>query len=140
MGKRYPTEFRQRADAPELHRLSSSKRIPTYEEFVSEMDRTLRQAITLMVLNKADNEPIGFVQAYNLNLEAGWCFTMMYADRQYRQSSQRVEAHVAFLDFLFRSLPLRKVYHEVHEFNLDSTRILQSGGFEEEGRFRQHVW
>jgi len=65
---------------------------------------------------------------------------MMYADRQYRQSSQRVEAHVTFLDFLFRSLPLRKIYHEVYEFNLDATRILESGGFAEEGRFRQHVW
>lgn len=134
------TLFRWRTDTSELHLLSSSKRIPLFEEFAAEMKRTLPQSITFLVIDKEDGQPIGYVQAYNLNMEAGWCFSTAYFEKPYRGTSQSTEAFVALLDYLFRYFDLRKVYTEVSEFNLDSMKFIEAGGFVEEGRFREHVW
>lgn len=44
------------------------------------------------------------------------------------------------MDYLFTCFPYRKVYAETYEFNSDSRRALENGGFVQEGHFRQHVW
>lgn len=134
------TFFAWRADGSQPHLLSQSRRIPTYEEFIGEMERHQRQSIMLVVLDKEVNEPIGFVQAYNLNLEAGWCFATVYMTQDYRQSNRSTEAYICLLDFVFRRFGLRKVYVDVYEFGLDSMKLLMTGGFVEEGRFREHSW
>ena len=134
------TFFAWRADASRPHLLSQSRRIPTYEEFVGEMERQQRQSIMLVVLDKETNRPIGFVQAYTLNLEAGWCLATVYTEPDYRQATQSTEAYICLLDFVFRRYGLRKVYVDVYEFDLDSMKLLIAGGFVEEGRFHEHAW
>lgn len=136
----YLTFFRWRADLLELHLWSSPRRVPTWEEFRAEMEQITRQSVTFLVVIKGTDEPIGFVQAYNLNLAEGWCFTSEYIVPRYRRGAQAGEAYIALLEYLFRSFPLRKVYADVYEFNIEPLRPLMAGGFVEEGRFRQHTW
>lgn len=135
----FPTFFRWRADVFDLHLWASQKRVPTYEEFTVEADKLFRQSITFLVVNKRQEQPIGFVQAYNLNLAEGWCFFLVYTAGKYRRG-HGVEASVGLLDYLFRNFALRKVYADVYEFNADSMKPLISAGFVEEGRFREHTW
>jgi len=134
-----PAFFRWRVDVFEMHLWASSKRVPTFEEFATELDQMLRQTITFLTVNKQTGQPIGFVQAYNLNLNEGWCYALVYTAPRYRRG-HGVEAYVGLLDYLFRSFNLRKIYADVFEFNADSMSPLMSAGFVEEGRFRQHVW
>ncbi len=135
----FPTFFRWRSNVLDLHIWASSKRLPTYQEFQAEMDRLFSQSITFLVLSKRDGEPAGFVQAYNLNLPEGWCFTLAFTDAKYRRG-HGAEAYAGLLDYLFMNFALRKVYADIYEFNIDSMKPLKSGGFIEEGRFGQHVW
>jgi RimJ/RimL family protein N-acetyltransferase len=134
-----PTFFRWRADMLNHHLWSSQKRIPTLEEFAAEADHLFRQSTTFLVMSNRDDAPAGFVQAYNMNPAEGWGFFVTYVTPQYRRG-YGVEASIALLDYLFRSYPLRKVYADVYEFNQQSISPLLSGGFVEEGRFRQHIW
>jgi hypothetical protein len=51
------------------------------------------------------------------------------------------EAGLIFFDLLFKYFPLRKVYADVFEYNVDSYNILtKHGGFREEARLPQHIW
>ena len=134
------TLFGWRVDAFDLQQLLSSKRIPTYEEFVSEQERLLSQSLTLIAQDQEDGAPIGFVQAYNTNLEQGWSFMLCHFIEEYRPSPQAIEACAALIDLLFRRNSLRKIYMDVFEFRVESLKALLEGAFEEEGRFGQHVW
>lgn len=73
-----PTLFEWRTDVDNLHFWSSRRRIPTFEEFVLEFESDLQAGITLLVLRRRDNQPIGFVQAYDLNQNDGWAHILEY--------------------------------------------------------------
>ena len=134
------TLFGWRVDAFDLQHLLSSKRIPTYEEFVSEQERLLSQSLTLIANDQEGGAPIGFVQAYNTNLEQGWSFMLCHFIEEFRPSPQAIEACAALIDLLFRRNSLRKIYMDMFEFRVDSLKALLEGAFEEEGRFGEHVW
>lgn len=136
----YPALFEWRADLLELHIWGSSRKVPTWEEFLVEMSQLLSGSVTLLVLAREREQPIGFVQAFNHNPSDGWCFTVAYIRPEYRGRPHAAEAYIALLEYLFRSFPVRKVYADVSEFNIHPMKPLMAGGFVEEGRFREHTW
>ena len=103
------------------------------------MQRVLSQSITLFVESKRRSTPVGFVQAYGLNLHEGWCYSLAYTSPEYRRGFG-AEATAGLLEYLFSEFPLRKVYADVLEFDMDTIKPLLGAGFVEEGRFREHVW
>jgi RimJ/RimL family protein N-acetyltransferase len=135
----FPAMFRWRVDR---HNTPSAlaKHVPMFEQFTVDMDRVLRQTVAFLVVDKASTQAIGYVQAYNLNLEQGWCYVLFYLEAPYRGSTHAAEAQAAFLDQLFETWGLRKVYADVFEFNADSLKPAMSGGFVEEACLRQHLW
>lgn len=137
----YPAFLRWRTELTDLHIWSSSRRVPTLEEFGTEMDTMLRQSVVLLVIAKEAAQPIGFVQAYNFNQADGWCFFAAYLAPAYRRARYGAEAFMPFVDYIFRNFNIRKIYMDVHEFNMEFLGVaLQSGAFVEEGRFREHTW
>jgi RimJ/RimL family protein N-acetyltransferase len=115
--------------------------VPTLDEFSAELDNLLRQSITMLVSHKDTHQPIGFVQAYNLNHADGWCYFLAYLAPGYRHQRLGAEASIAFMDYLFRNFSFRKIYTDLYEFNSDILGIAtQLAGFVEEGRFREHIW
>lgn len=120
---------------------SSFNGVPTLEQFAVEMETVTRQSVMLLVVKKADLTPIGFLQAYGINLVDGWCFLAAYFAPKYRRQRYGSEAFVPFVDHLFRHFNLRKIYMEFQEFNMGFFDVaLKTGAFVEEGRFRQHTW
>jgi RimJ/RimL family protein N-acetyltransferase len=137
----YGTMLSWRSDMLDLHVWSSSRRIPTLDEFSNEMDSLMRQTITLMALDKNLGLPAGFVQAYNINQADGWCYFLTYLAPDYRRQRLGAEAALAFFDYLFRNFNLRKIYMDVYEFNSGFLSLATDiSGFVEEGRFKSHVW
>jgi RimJ/RimL family protein N-acetyltransferase len=128
-----------RTDVNELHVWTATRRLPTVEEFQEEIEKLLRQSITLLVERREGREAIGFMQAYNLNAGEGWTFSLGYIQPRYRRG-HGAEAYAWFLDYLFGNFPLRKVYADVYEFNMASMKPLITGGFVEEGCFKEHAW
>jgi RimJ/RimL family protein N-acetyltransferase len=104
------------------------------------MEQIARQSAFFLVTLKDSGVPLGFVQAYNLNAQEGWCFTSAFIVSDYRRGPHAAEAYIALLEYLFRSFPFRKVYADVFAFNMDAYQPLMAGGFVEEGCFKQHTW
>jgi len=136
----YPKFFQWRTDADNLHLWSSRRKIPTWEQFVAEFEADLHTTVTLLILRKRDHEPIGFLQAYNLNQADGWTYFLAYLVPEARIIGYGAEALVLFGDYMFSYFPIRKVYADVYEYNEYGLRSLLKGGFVEEGRSLRHVW
>lgn len=45
----------------------------------------------------------------------------------------------ALTEYVFKTLPLRRIYAEVFPFNKASAKVLQKAGYKYEGRLRKHV-
>jgi RimJ/RimL family protein N-acetyltransferase len=96
--------------------------------------------MTLIAMSKKRNEPFGFVQAYNFSQDLGWVFLLVYYARESRTPATALEATYLFGVYLFNAFPLRKLYAEVFEYNVDVLRQLERVGWKEEGRFAKHIW
>lgn len=136
----YPIFLQWRTDIKELHVWSSARLVPTVEGFEAEMDRLLSQSTTLLALHNQSGEPIGFVQAYNINPTDGWCMLRVYFAPEYRGRETGIEACLIFVDYLFANIALRKIYIDLPEFNRGLLGSMFEGGLSEEGRFREHTW
>lgn len=104
------------------------------------MDRALHESQMFLIVQKTEHQPIGFCQAYDVNLAEGWCSLLLYVVTEFRRHPHPAEAGLIFLDFLFKHFPLRKVYADVFEYNRESLTLLKKGGFREEARLPNHVW
>lgn len=136
----YRVLFNWRTDAFEFHLWDSLRRLPTFEDFKQQTQEMLRRTISFMVIANKDDDHVGLVQAYGINPEANHCFTMAYIAPAYRRKPHAAEGYIALLESLFRTMPLRKVYADIFDFNSHPMKPLMAGGFVEEGCFREHTW
>jgi RimJ/RimL family protein N-acetyltransferase len=129
------------ADLRSLYLWSSNRRVPPYQEFVARLESTLRDTQSYLILERAADRPIGFCQAYDMNLIEGWTSFLFFIIEDYRKGPHAAEAGLIAFDLLFKYFPLRKIYADVFEYNEDSYNILVShGGFREEARLPNHIW
>lgn len=134
------TLYAWRVDASEHRSTGGSRRIPTLEQFNAEQEQALRGTIQLLALDPASDEPVGFVQAHSLDLEAGWCFATVYIRPTSREPQVVTEAYAMAFDYAFRHYGLNKVYVEIYEFEEELIRSLFGAGIVQEGRFGAHAW
>lgn len=135
----YPVLYTWAADLRELYLWSPDRRVLPYAEFVARVESTLRETQSYLI-TLPDGQPIGFLQAYDMNLVEGWCSALFYVTREYRRGPHPAEAGLILVDVLFKYFPLRKIYGDVFEYNEDSYKILVNGGFREEARLPNHIW
>ena len=136
----YPLFLRWRVDITELHLWRTTRLIPTLEQFAGEMERLVKQTITLIAVDKRSRLPFGFLQAYNFNLKDGWCFFQVHFEREQRGNDSCAEAGVALLDYVFRNFDVRKIYMDVYDLNREVLGRALTQAFVEEGRFGEHTW
>ncbi len=137
----YIVLYRWASDLRSLYLWSLDRRVPPYQDFVARLEKTLRETQSYLIADQATGAPIGFCQAYDMNLSEGWASFILYVDERYRKRPHPAEAGLILLDLLFKYFPLRKVYADVFEYNEDSYNILVNhGGFREEARLPNHIW
>jgi len=104
-------------------------------------DRTLWNNVLaqFIVVSSGDGTPLGLVQAYNAELSQGYAYAAQVMSREATGTGVGAEAFYLFAGYLFRVLPLRKLYLDVPEYNLPlvSSRTLP---LRPEGRLREHSY
>lgn len=137
----YITLYQWAADLRYLFLWSSDRRVLSYQEFVARIERALATTQTYLITERDAELPIGFAQAYDMNLAEGWSSILFYIVPEYRKGPHPAEAGLIMFDLLFKYFPLRKLYADIFEYNTDSYDILVShGGFREEARLPNHIW
>lgn len=136
----FPAFFQWSLDTSQFHFLGAAQGVSTFENFAARLDAELRGSVTFILVSADRSEIFGYVQAVELRLDQGWCFVRSYAEPEYRGQSAAVEATVMFLDYMFRTFDLRKIYMEVYESELEWLKPLIAAGLVQEGKFEQHIW
>lgn len=138
----YPLLYSWRVDADFVALWHTpNRRIPTFREYLPELERWLSEGITLLAAERQEGRVGGFVRAYNVNLADGWAWVQAYFAPEGRLRPFEVgEAAALFANYLFTMFPLRKLYSEVNSYNERVVRLCERLGFREHGRLPEHVW
>lgn len=95
---------------------------------------------TFVVERSSDGAPVGLVSARNASLANGFAYLSALLHPRLQGQGWPAEGLVLFVDFLFRTFDLRKLYCEVIEPNLPQFESAIGRLLVEEGRLRAHEW
>lgn len=150
IGRRTELQAVSRGDLPFLYELETnsailhrwrhaSTAIPSQEDFAaSYRDGVLAQFIVRRV---ATGERLGHVRAFGARLSHGTASVAVVIRPELAGRGWALEGGGLFVDYLFKTFPLRKIYAETIEYNLTSS--FSSGldkFFQEEGRLKEHSY
>jgi RimJ/RimL family protein N-acetyltransferase len=93
-----------------------------------------------VVLERRSSAPIGVVVAYNPELHHGFAYLGADFLPAVEGTGLGIEAVDIFIEYVFGTYNLRKLYLEVPEYNVPFMSNLAGGVFKEEGRLRQHTF
>jgi RimJ/RimL family protein N-acetyltransferase len=125
--------FRLFADPTRSHLWLRSR--PVYDEagFHQAWSNLTSGMIAAKFIIESSGSPIGLVFDYDRMLEDGWTKATTLLREESVGHGSGVVATILFMDWLFQSLPLRKVYHEAYGYNETVLRIWRKLGLTEEG-------
>ncbi len=136
----YPTLFRWRSSFESLHALNFRRRIATFEEFVRDLEAMLPNSILLIVRRAKTGDAIGYALGHSINQWDGAMGVGLYMEPRFQVRGYAGEAALQYVDFLFRTFPLRRITTEVYEFAESTLGIVRAMGAEEVGFMPEHFW
>lgn len=110
----------------------------TPEQFETEIskDLTRDRYLQCLILKKAAS--IGTIYAYNINKTDGHIFITTFITGAYERHGYGIDACALFINHLFETLGLYKIYMEVYSYNEHSLSIMKKLDLAKEGVFRGH--
>lgn len=135
--------FGWRNDENFIQNCSNRRNKVDYEEFIKEFTKDFERDrhIQFMVERIRDKNPIGAVYSYGYKSVDKYAFITTYLADGFRKFGYGAEALALFLEYLFETFGLHKIYFEVYEYNAESLKGIVKAGFVEEGRFKeQRLW
>jgi RimJ/RimL family protein N-acetyltransferase len=112
--------------------------LPTREQFVVELWRGMNEQA--VVFFGDDPTPVGLVSSYGVNRRNQICFVAVMSSPKMMRSGLAIGGLALFMDRLFTTWPLRKIYADVADYNLHSYRGVLSHIAEVEATLRDYLW
>ena len=112
--------------------------IPRYETFVQQLDVDV--LAQFVVRHLPDDAPVGHVVAYGPDLPNGYCYVAGVFGSDVIGLHFGAEGLSIFIDYLFATWDLSKLYAEIPEFVHETIADRLVEPFELEARFRHHLY
>lgn len=132
--------YQVRCNPDEWALIQNWRYLPTFDQFLLELQQETAQGNQRVVIETLQGEPIGFLFTYDTDLFNRRTFWTTYLKPKYRKGIYAIDAVVSFATFLFFVNGLHKLLAHVLEFNPLSLNTLLKAGFKQEGVLREHVW
>jgi hypothetical protein len=91
-----------------------------------------------LVIRRTSQERLGILACYDLDLRNGFAYFGGAKFDRGSRSPDFIEGSVLFIEYVFACWPLRKLYLQVAEYNLDQIGSGVGRLLNEEGRLREH--
>src|SRR5262249_3529523 len=111
----------------------STRRVYDEREFREAWNAWVNGAMGAKFMVDSGPKPVGWVMSYDHNLEHGFAKVGTIVQEESVGHGVGPVATALLMDYLFRNLPIRKIYHEVYAFNPVVVRIWRKLGLVEEG-------
>ncbi|MBI3466373.1 MAG: GNAT family N-acetyltransferase [Planctomycetes bacterium] len=128
-----PFLFRLFADPERSHLWMQARRVSDEREFHQAWISWTGSSMGAKFIVESDGRPIGLVFEYDRTLEDGHAKVTALLKEESVGRGGGVIATALLVDWLFQSLPLRKIYHQVYGYNTSVLRALRKLGLAEEG-------
>lgn len=111
----------------------------SFEDFERELTKDFERDrhFQMVIIEKKSGTAIGTIYSYNFKKVDGYLFVTTFITRAYQRKGYGAEAFAAFVNHLFSSLPLFKIYLEVYEYNQGSLLAMRGAKLSEEGKFKR---
>jgi RimJ/RimL family protein N-acetyltransferase len=94
--------------------------------------------LKLMIIKKADDEPIGTISTFNFNpLNRSTELTVLI-DPEKRRKGHGKDAVKTLSKYLFFQRGLNRIYAHLGAFNNPAEKLFKSVGYKQDGKLRQH--
>jgi RimJ/RimL family protein N-acetyltransferase len=133
-------EFLRRAelDPAIVHRWRFQGHVPSPEEYLARLwQGSYAQFIVEQV---GESRPIGLVSAYQYDPQHGWAYlAALRFSSGIVESAMTLEGLALFVDDLFKTAPIRRLYAQCVDYNVESfASLIRAEVLVEEGRLREH--
>ena len=91
-----------------------------------------------IIANENNDQAIGYAHNYDFSLQNGHCKVAVYLSPEHRDSGIGGFGGIMFMDHIFQTYPLRKLYTAVYSYNKRSLTNNRNAGFVEEGNLEQY--
>jgi RimJ/RimL family protein N-acetyltransferase len=91
-----------------------------------------------LIIRQYDDQPVGTIYSYNLNIVDEHCFVTVIVDEKHMGLGYGVHAVMLMVAHLFQAFGLFKVYLDVYSNNSSSLGNLYKWGLVQEGMFTGH--
>ena len=109
---------------------------PSRDSFYNALfDGTLAQFV---VVGRSDDERYGLVAAYSALLDQGHTYIAFQRCSRRPAASEVTEGMAQFIDYLFETFPLRKLYAEIPAYNEELLGVAELPMFQREGQLTKH--
>jgi RimJ/RimL family protein N-acetyltransferase len=132
-----PFLFRLFADPCRCHLWLRGRKVYDEAGFYQAWNTWTNGMVAAKFLVESGGRPAGLVFDYDRTLEDGWTRATTLLQEESVGRGSGVIATALFMDWLFQSLPLRKVYHEAYGYNAPVVRMWRKLGLSEEGVLKQ---
>jgi RimJ/RimL family protein N-acetyltransferase len=128
-----PLLFRIFADPRRSHLWMQARRVHDERGFYHAWAAWTSDMIAAKFIVESAGQPVGLVFDYQRTLEDGFTKVTALLEEERVGRGAGVVATVLLIDWLFRTLPFRKVYLETYGYNRGVVRMLRKVGLAEEG-------
>jgi diamine N-acetyltransferase len=128
-----PFLFRLYTDPSRCHLWMSSRRVYDEREFREAWNSWIGGAMEAKFIVESDRRPVGWVMSCDGYPEHGFTKVHTILQEDNVGHGVGVAATALLIDYLFKQLPLRKIYFEVFDFNPAVVRMWRKLGLAEEG-------
>ena len=111
---------------------------PTVDQFAHDLQTGV--LAQFVIVTRDQQLPIGLVAAYWPDLMIGLTHVGVVMEPRYHMTGAGIEAAGLFIDYLFQTWPLRKLYFETPEWNLPQFASGRNRLYVEEGRLSKHEY
>lgn len=130
--------FKWRNSSHYMNSCSTRRNILDLDQFKNELISDFKKDRHIQYMIKFGLKPIGTIYSYNLNKTDGFVYVTTYLEKGNEHRGYGAIAFSLFVNFLFESLELFKIYCDVYSYNTESLKVLKNAGFVEEGVFKGH--
>lgn len=132
--------YEVRCNASEWALIQNWRYLPTFDQFLNELQQETYRGDQRVVIENLQGEPIGLLYTYDTDLYNRRTFWTTYLKPEYRKGVYAIDAVISFLSLLFFVSNLHKVCAHILSFNRLSLNTLLKAGFKQEGVLREHIW
>lgn len=118
--------------------LFSSKKFNSRKSFFDWLYGSIGTVFHDFFCLRVASRTIGFVYSYNFSLVNQNCKILTYIDKDFRNFGVGTFAAVEFINYLFETYPLEKIYTTVFDYNENSLESNFKAGFIEEGELKEY--